>query len=123
MKIFTTYFAKLKKIDPEILPIAICAKVPDWFDGPVLSELAPTKSILYQFKETGDEGLYIERFNDEVLSLISPESVYNLIVSIAEANSVDQVALVCYEKSDTFCHRHLVADWLNQALGLTIEEL
>ena len=123
MKIFTTYFANLKKLDPEILPIAICAKVPDGFNGPVLSELAPTKSILYQFKKTGDKKLYIERFNDEVLSLISPESIYNLIVSIAEGRGFNQAALVCYEKPNTFCHRHLVAGWLNSTLGLTIEEL
>ena len=24
------------------------------------------------------------------------------------------VALVCYEKPSDFCHRHLVADWLNK---------
>ena len=24
------------------------------------------------------------------------------------------IALLCYEKPDDFCHRHLVADWLNK---------
>lgn len=32
------------------------------------------------------------------------------------------IALVCYEKSGDFCHRHIVADWLNQA-GYDVKEL
>ena len=31
-------------------------------------------------------------------------------------------ALVCYEKPSDFCHRHLVADWLNKN-GYDCEEL
>ena len=30
--------------------------------------------------------------------------------------------LLCYEKSGDFCHRHLVADWLNKKLDLNIQE-
>lgn len=122
MTIFTTYFAKLKK-HSDILPIAICAKPPKGFSGPVLSELAPTFDILMQYKESGDEARYIARFNDEILGLISPQAVYNLIEDITRANDADKAALVCFEKSGDFCHRHLVSAWLNNALGLTIEEL
>lgn len=122
MTIFTTYFAKLKK-HSDILPVAICTKPPKGFNGPVLSELAPTFDILTQYKESGDEDRYIARFNDEILGLISPQAVYSLIEDIAKVNSADKVALVCYEKPEDFCHRHLVAAWLNNALGLTIEEV
>lgn len=122
MTIYTTYFARIKK-HSDILPIAICAKPPKGFNGPVLSELAPTFDILMQYKETGDEARYIARFNDEILGLISPQAVYCLIEDIAKANNADKVALVCFEKSGDFCHRHLVSAWLNNALGLTIEEL
>lgn len=123
MTIYTTYFAKLKSVSDDILPIAICAKVPEWFSGPVLSELAPSKSILYQYKKSGDIELYESRFNDEILSLISPKNIYTLIEDIARKNGYNKVALVCFEKSGSFCHRHLVAHWLNDALGLTIKEL
>ena len=33
----------------------------------------------------------------------------------------EDIALVCYEKPGDFCHRHLVADWLNEA-GYQCEE-
>ena len=29
-------------------------------------------------------------------------------------SKTESIALVCYEKSSYFCHRHLVADWFNQ---------
>lgn len=32
------------------------------------------------------------------------------------------IALLCYEKPDDFCHRHLVADWLRKN-GYECEEL
>lgn len=25
-----------------------------------------------------------------------------------------EICLICYEKPSDFCHRHLVADWLNK---------
>ena len=37
------------------------------------------------------------------------------------ANGKD-VALCCYEKPGDFCHRHLVAKWMNEKLGVQIEE-
>ena len=31
MNIYTSYFAKLKKLPDNIIPISICAKVPNWY--------------------------------------------------------------------------------------------
>ena len=33
----------------------------------------------------------------------------------------NDIALICYEKPSDFCHRHLVAEWLNQN-GFKCEE-
>lgn len=30
-----------------------------------------------------------------------------------ELSNGSDIALICYEKSEDFCHRHLVVDWLN----------
>ena len=35
--------------------------------------------------------------------------------------NVPRIALICYEKPTDFCHRHLVADWLNKN-GIECEE-
>ena len=33
------------------------------------------------------------------------------------------VVLLCYEKPPQFCHRHLVAKWLEKELNIKVEEL
>ena len=38
-----------------------------------------------------------------------------------DINEYIDIALVCYEAPDKFCHRHLVADWFNKA-GYRCEE-
>jgi uncharacterized protein (DUF488 family) len=30
--------------------------------------------------------------------------------------------LLCYEKPGDFCHRHIVAEWLHNNLGVHVEE-
>ena len=32
------------------------------------------------------------------------------------------IALLCFEKPSDFCHRHLVASWLNETMHLNIKE-
>lgn len=63
MKIYTTYFANVRNLPDEVVPIAI------------FSEISEGKDC----------------------------------------------ALVCYEAPDKFCHRHLVAEWLNSA-GYNVNE-
>lgn len=43
--IFTSYFGKLGKLPPNIIPISICGKAPDWYTGLQYKMLAPK----YQF--------------------------------------------------------------------------
>lgn len=43
--IFTSYFGKLSKLPPGIIPISICGKAPDWYKGLQYKKLAPK----YQF--------------------------------------------------------------------------
>ena len=33
---------------------------------------------------------------------------------LKELTQSDQIILLCYEKPDDFCHRHLVAQWLTE---------
>ena len=34
----------------------------------------------------------------------------------------DTIALVCYEKPSDFCHRHLVAKWINENTNIEVRE-
>lgn len=111
--IYTSYFDNLKNLPRYIVPISICGQAPDWYKGMQYKKLAPKYSFFMEWKENKDNNYYIEHFNDEVLDNLNPHSVmfdlYNRV------NEEYDICLICYERPDEFCHRHLVADWLNSA--------
>ena len=107
--IYTSYFAKLKSLPDNIVPISICAKAPDWYKGLQYKKLAPKYDFFMKWKENHDNDYYIEHFQKEVLDYI--KSKMNAPVWV---NKDWHIALICYEKPSDFCHRHLVADWLNK---------
>lgn len=113
--IYTTYFAKLRALPKEVVPIAICGKAPDGYSGLSYKVLAPKYDFFMQWKASGDNEYYIKCFKEQVLAGLTPERViadlYRLVNK--NLNSCD-IALVCYEKPSDFCHRHLVAAWLKE---------
>lgn len=115
--IYTTYFAKLRSLPPNIVPISICGKAPDWYNGIQYKKLAPKYSFFAKWKKNKDNDYYIKHFNQEVLSALSPQQVLEELKNLGGAN----IALVCYEKPCDFCHRHLVADWFRKS-GIQCEE-
>ena len=120
MKIYTTNFASLKNVPKTIIPIAICGKTPEWWTGLKFPALAPKYWWWVTWKESGeDKDWYTQKYKETVLDSLIPFSVVQeLKEMVGEGNDV---ALVCYEKSNEFCHRHLVAQWLRDA-GYSVEE-
>lgn len=110
--IYTTYFAKLKSLPENVIPISICGKAPSWYIGLQYKKLAPKYGFFMKWKETHDNNYYIEHFNEEVLNCLDVEEIVNELYYMSGYDK--DVALVCYEKPSDFCHRHLVADWLNK---------
>lgn len=120
--IYTTYFAKLKKLPEHILPIAICGKAPNGYNGPSYRAIAPKYDFFMQWKATGDNDYYVKCFKEQVLATLNPARVVaDLYYQVGKAPCSCDIALVCYEKPTDFCHRHLVADWLIQH-GYACEE-
>lgn len=122
--IFTSYFAKVKKFPKNVIPVAICAKVPDWYNGLRYPKLAPKYDMLMKYKDDHNEADYADCFNNTILDPLDPVKVsselqewlafhYDIHLYLAPLhnNPSYHVALICYEKPDEFCHRHLVADW------------
>lgn len=122
--IFTTYFARLKNIPKNVIPVSICAKAPQWYDGLQYKKLAPKYGFFSEWKKTQDNDYYIEHFNSEMLDTLDfqrvldelqvmlPEDVKEKMQSPVWRNADWHIALVCYEKPADFCHRHLVSKWL-----------
>lgn len=131
--IYTSYFANLKNLPDNITPISICGKAPDWYQGLQYKKLAPKYNFFMEWKQNHDNNFYIHHFHDEVLDMLNPVKVITeLHMKLSEdikikmkkpvyVNSEYHIALVCYEKPSNFCHRHLVADWLNKN-GIYCEE-
>lgn len=124
--IYTSYFAKLKSLPDNIIPISICGKAPKWYKGLQYKKLAPKYDFFMKWKENHDNDYYIKCFNKQVLEplfitkvitdihLMMPVEMREKMQAPVWRSPDYHVALLCYEKPDDFCHRHLVADWLNK---------
>lgn len=118
MKIYTSYFGNSKKLQQAgIKVIGISLYPPRWFNGISLKQVAPTKSILFANGQTQEE--YTRRYRSEVLS---QQDMQQFLKTVEQASGGQDVALCCYEKPEDFCHRHILADWIKEKLGIEISE-
>lgn len=123
--IYTSYFAKIKSLPENVIPVSICGKAPDWYKGLQYRKLAPKYDFFMKWKENHDNDYYITHFQTEVLDnidiirtlheihLLLPDEIKTKMQSSVWNSDDFHIALICYEKPSDFCHRHLVADWLN----------
>lgn len=119
MKIYTTYFAKLKKLPSDILVVSIANKDPSpSFYANKFKGLVPPWYIVNAYKESGNQDQYVADYRRLVLDNLDPHEV---VSNLKNRAGYKDVALVCYEKSGDFCHRNLVAEWLRNA-GYDVEE-
>ena len=119
MKIYTSYFGNSKKLQQAgIKVIGISLYPPRWFNGISLKQVAPTKSILFANGQTQED--YVRRYKSEVLS---QQDMQQFLKTVGQASGGQDVALCCYEKPEDFCHRHILADWIREKLGIEISGL
>ena len=121
--IYTSYFAKLRSLPDYIVPISICGKAPEWYQGLQYKKLAPKYDFFMEWKRNKDNNFYIKYFQEQVLDKLNPIDVTLDLSKMAYGNIGEKdIALICYEKPSDFCHRHLVADWFNKN-GVCCKEL
>ena len=119
MKIYTSYFANLKNLEKEnIFPIGICCYTTKWFNGTNIRAIESISDILEKCKSSHAE--YEKRYRAEVLSIFKDINI--LINRISYISGGKDVALCCYEKPSDFCHRHIVAKWLEEQAGIEVKE-
>ena len=123
MRIYTSYFANIKTLEENnIYPVGICNKVPQFFKNPNLESVAPSNSILYEYKNSAqtdaDRDRYKERYINEILCAyrFHPEYLTERLEYFSSQEDDKDIALVCYERPEDFCHRHILAEWLNERL-------
>jgi len=116
---YTSYYANIENLPDNICPISIAGKAPESYKGVEFKKLAPKLSFWKVWEQTKDNDYYIEQFNKLVLDTLDPKTIYDELIIISNGKIP---CLVCYEKPGDFCHRHLVADWLNKNLNIKIKE-
>lgn len=97
--------------------VAISVKPPEWYAGVTYPILAPTWDLVRAIKS----GRITEReYTTEYLKLIKKRgaSPYRTLADLGE-NAI----LLCYEKPTDFCHRHIVATWIEAELGIKVPEI
>jgi uncharacterized protein (DUF488 family) len=114
MKIYTGNFANVKKyrgagLHP--ISIAISAR---YFTGDLYRPLNPDRAFMKEPKLS-----YTPKYQKK-LAILSPA---NVVSDLEKLSNGKDVILLCHEGEDDFCHRHLVADWLEQRLNIEVIEL
>ena len=91
------------------------------YKGKCYPKLAPKLSFwkvwhdnIGKISEEENNRYYVEEYWNQVLSKLDPEEVYR---------ELDGSVLLCYEDNDKFCHRHIVAAWLEILLGKNVPEV
>lgn len=110
--IYTSYFAKMKKY-PNMEFFSIARFTPRGIHIPTIQDLVPEENLIREFKAgriTEDE---YRRIYFQQLATIN---------RLKLGNFLQEECIVCYEKTGAFCHRHLVAEWL-QSVGFDVKEL
>lgn len=91
------------------------------YTGECYSKLAPKLSFwktwhenIENIDEEENNKYYIEEYYEQILSVLDPNEVYD---------ELNYSILLCYEDENEFCHRHIVAEWLNLLLDVDIPEI
>lgn len=91
------------------------------YNGKCFQKLAPKLSFwkiwhdnIGVVSEEENNKYYIEEYYNQILSNLNPEEIYKELY-----NSI----LLCYEDNTEFCHRHIVAAWLEILLDIEVPEI
>lgn len=111
----TSYFGMLDLIRH---PVAICGKCPDWYlmDAlPRYPALAPKIAFFTAWKQGRlDNAGFIREYERQVLAKLDPEKVREEILALYPGVPEKDVTLICYERPNEFCHRHIVSEWFRK---------
>jgi len=89
--------------------VSIALRAPNWYRGRRYSALTPRREMLKM-----EEATYRVEYQ-KILDNLDPRQVYE--------DLGENAILICWEAPGKFCHRRLVAEWLEEHLGVTVPEL
>ncbi len=116
--IYTGYFAKVKEYEKQgLTPVCIAGYAPEGYTGARYRALAPRRVWWQEWHDKNlGEQWYRDKYDETVLGLLNPKQVAADLQALGK-----DVVLLCFEKPGDFCHRHLIAEWLNKH-GCSVKE-
>lgn len=106
----TGYFAKHASIPGAI---SIARSCPKFFEGPSYKILAPTWPMLKMDRKEYDQKYLAS------LKRLDAGKVFDALTVLAGGN---EPILLCWEATNKWCHRRLVAEWLELLLKIEVTE-
>jgi len=89
--------------------VSIALRAPNWYRGRRYPALAPRREMLKMIDAT-----YRIEYQ-KILDKLDPRKVFD--------DLGEDAILLCWEAPGKFCHRRLVAEWLEKHLGVDVPEL
>lgn len=109
LPIYTSYFAYYKGGRG----ISIANSQPKNCNYEIYKPLVPDWKLVTKFKSDNDEEYFIKSYINTTLKNLDPVKVYK---------DLNCKVLLCWEHPKYFCHRKIVAKWLNKKLGINVTE-
>ena len=117
---YTGYYALTAKYKSAGLYTAgISGAVPQFYDGPRILEFAPRKEMFNRWKNGEIDNF---GYHEEYVKYLDSLDKKDVRETLDELKEHGDVIFLCYEKTGVFCHRHILADWLENNFGEKVDE-
>ena len=116
--IYTGYYSKMKEYaDLGLTLLSISRTKPEFAKSCIdIPQLFPSDKILWDHKKGKiDEMEYTSKYLDQ-LNELGADRIIKMIQIFG-----DNVVLLCWESPEKFCHRHILADYINKN-SVVVEE-
>ena len=117
--IYTGYYSKIKEyIDSGLTLLSISRTKPEFAKSCIdIPQLFPSNKILWDHKkgkidDMEDTSKYLDQLNE-----LGVDRIIKMIQIFG-----DNVVLLCWESPEKFCHRHILADYINKNSNINVEE-
>lgn len=121
INIYTTNYTKASRLsNKHYLKVSISYIRPREFDGMHIQSFAPSKDLFEDYKNGLSPEDYETRFREQIDNL---SDIYAFFKIMAKQAKGRDILLLCYEKKNAFCHRHILSDIIYERYGYRIKEL
>lgn len=120
---YTGYFARIKKYkELGLYPVSIARYNPKGINIFTWSAVAPSEDILRDYKSGKTTEIeYDFRYRLQLQNRNILEDLHFIDSKIPK--EYNGIVLCCYEKSGTFCHRHILAEHIDEKFSIPVKEV